>query len=88
MPYQCPACGFPNLTEPPRSPKSGGASYEICYSCGFEFGYTDDLLEFTYESWRAKWISEGMKWSSKSVRSPDNWDPVAQLKLVDNQEGR
>jgi hypothetical protein len=57
--YVCPVCGYPDLTEPPRSP-DGGGSYEICYSCGFEFGVTDDDLGFTYESWRSRWIERGI----------------------------
>ena len=37
--FVCPACGYPDLTEPPWS-ESGG-SFEICPSCGIQFGYTD-----------------------------------------------
>lgn len=76
--YACPVCGYPGLAEPPRS-ESGG-SYEICWSCGFEFGVTDDDLGFTYEAWRRRWIERGMPWDSGRLRSaPPGWDPHEQL---------
>ena len=34
--HLCPVCGWPELTQPPRQ-ASGGASFEICPCCGFEF---------------------------------------------------
>lgn len=79
MTYQCPACGYPGLDEPPRAP-SGGGSYEICSSCFFEYGVTDDDEGFTYESWRERWIAEGMPWRSAGIEDPPvGWDPQAQL---------
>lgn len=57
--HMCPVCGYPALHDPPRS-ASGGASYEICPSCGFEFGVTDDDLGFTYDEWRKQWVALGM----------------------------
>ncbi len=75
---RCPVCGFWGLDEPPRS-ESGGGSYEICFSCGFEFGVTDDDKEYTYESWRARWISRGMRWYASSEPAPPGWDPQRQL---------
>lgn len=80
--YTCPACGFTELTEPPRS-ASGGGSYEICPACGFEFGVTDDDLGHTYESWRARWVSLGMPWWSADIRpAPDGWNPRIQLERL------
>jgi len=78
MNYSCPVCGFAKLTEPPRS-QSGGGSYEICPSCGFQFGVSDDDAGHTYEQWRADWQKNGLKWSS-SQPIPKNWNPVEQLK--------
>jgi len=75
--HTCPACGYPNLIEPPRS-RSGGGSYEICPSCGFQFGVTDDDQHITYAQWRERWRASGMKWSSHQ-KPPPGWDPVAQL---------
>lgn len=78
--HMCPVCGFPNLDEPPRS-SSGGGSYEICPSCGFEFGVSDDDLGFTYDQWRERWIVNGMPWDSADIEPPpDGWDPREQLK--------
>jgi ribosomal protein L37E len=79
MTYECPACGYPDLDEQPRTPGSGG-SYEICASCGFEFGYTDEVSGFTYETWRARWIALGTPWDSTGIEDPPaGWDPQAQL---------
>jgi hypothetical protein len=64
MGHTCPVFGYPSLTESARSPRSGRGSYEICPSCGFQFGVTDDDLGYTYEEWRTKWIAEGASWSS------------------------
>jgi hypothetical protein len=66
--YTCPVCGYPDLTEPPRS--SDGGSYEICWSCGFEFGVTDDDRGYSYEDWRQQWIDRGMPWESQVLRPP------------------
>lgn len=81
--YSCPACGYPGLTEPSRSPKSGGGSYEICPSCGFEFGVTDDDLGHTYADWRQEWIAQGSPWRSEGIEPPPaGWDPEAQLQRL------
>jgi hypothetical protein len=78
MQFMCPVCGFPDLHEAPRSP-AGGGSYEICPSCGFEFGVSDDDQGYTYTQWRSKWIANGMPWMSIDMKRPDGWDPVSQL---------
>lgn len=78
MSFLCPVCGYPHLEKPPRGEATGG-SYEICPSCGFEFGVSDDDKGFTYELWRAKWIEGGMNWYSVLVMPPKNWDPSEQL---------
>lgn len=76
--YTCPVCGYPNLSELPWSEEEGG-SYEICASCGFEFGYTDEDQGYSYESWRARWIANGMQWRSRGIAPPPGWDPQRQL---------
>lgn len=78
MAHTCPCCGFPGLREAPVS-GSGGASYEICPSCGFQFGVSDDDDGFSYTSWRGRWKKRGMPWSSKGIPMPAGWDPEAQL---------
>lgn len=80
--YTCPVCGWPHLSELPRSARSGG-SYEICWSCGFEFGVTDDDLGYTYEKWRQDWIERGMPWASADIRpAPEGWDASEQLRAL------
>jgi predicted RNA-binding Zn-ribbon protein involved in translation (DUF1610 family) len=77
-PYRCPVCGYRGLDELPRTEESG-ASYEICPSCGFEFGVTDDDRGIGYQQWRAEWIAGGMRWWSRRP-PPAGWDPRAQLR--------
>ena len=81
MAHTCPVCAYPKLTEPPRA-KSGGGSYEICPSCGFEFGVSDDDLGHTHASWRKAWIAKGMKWSSRGTKQPVGWAPDAQVAAI------
>ena len=84
MTHTCLCCGFPALQEPPRS-NSGGASYEICPSCGFQFGVSDDDAGFTYASWRALWKTGGLRWSSKGTAPPRGWNPESQLASVEDR---
>ena len=80
----CPVCGYPALAEPPRS-RSGGGSYEICPSCGFEFGVTDDDRGYSYADWRQRWIYRCMPWDSDGIEPPPTgWDPASQLRAVAN----
>ncbi len=79
MAHTCPVCGFPSLEEPPRS-RSGGGSFEICPSCGFQFGVTDDDSGIGYEAWRRLWLEGGMRWASKAAPPPAGWDATAQLR--------
>jgi hypothetical protein len=69
----CPVCGYDKLK--PEIIDANG----ICPSCRFEFDITDLDLGYTYEQWREKWIKEGMKWNSRGIYPPDNWDPKRQL---------
>ena len=78
MTSTCPVCAWPELREPPRSP-AGGGSYEICPSCGFEFGVSDDDEGFTYAAWRKRWLAAGAKWSGHGSKPPAKWNPQAQL---------
>ena len=76
--FTCPVCGYRELTEEPRT--TSGGSYEICYSCGFEFGVTDDDQGFTYAAWRDRWVALGMPWNGLGIdHPPAGWDPGRQL---------
>jgi hypothetical protein len=79
--YQCPVCGYPCLEEPARF-EDGYPSWEICPSCGFEFGYDDDEAGHSYADWRQQWIADGMPWRLRSYRKPPGWDPQAQLRAL------
>jgi hypothetical protein len=78
-PYRCPVCGYLGLVDPARS-REGFASYEICPSCGFEFGVSDDDLGVSYGQWRAEWVADGMQWWSSGRPAPADWDPRRQLR--------
>lgn len=74
--YICPVCDYPKLSEPPRS-EFGGGSFEICPSCGFQFGVNDDDEGISYETWRRRWEAAGMPWTSIALKKPDSWHPMA-----------
>ncbi len=79
--FICPVCGFPDLTEQPRHPETGGSD-EICPSCGFQFGYDDDDRAISFEQWREDWIKRGTPWSSKGIPQPLDWDAKIQLRNI------
>ncbi len=82
--FMCPVCGYPDLDEPPRT--TSGPSYEICNSCGFEYGFTDDNSKYSYKEWRERWIAQGMQWRAEGIVSrPIGWDPKAQLSSLLNK---
>ncbi len=85
--YTCPVCGFNQLTEPAYSPTTGLGSYDICPSCGFEYGVSDDDDGISQEQWRSDWIAKGMSWSSQFPQ-PENWNPKQQVKSLNiDKEG-
>jgi hypothetical protein len=75
----CPVCNFNNLYEDPYD-DDGNGSYEICQSCGFQFGYDDypDRLSGQF-AWRENWIEKGYPWYSKSRLAPHGWSGKKQL---------
>lgn len=74
----CPVCGYPALREPPHA-SSGGGSYEICPSCGFQFGVDDDDKGITYAVARERWVAAGHPWRSKGTTAPAGWQGREQL---------
>ena len=84
--HPCPVCGYPGLQEPVRG-TDGGGSYEICPSCGFQFGVTDDDQAITPAQWREAWKRGGMKWNSRGQPQPRGWDPVRQLERMKIERG-
>jgi len=81
--FSCPVCGFGQLLEPPYD-KSGGASFEICPSCGTEFGY-DDATK-SHAELRKAWLAAGSPWWSRVNPPPPNWDPAEQLRRAGLKE--
>ena len=79
--FVCTICGYPGLREPPRT-ASGGGSYEICPSCGFQFGVDDDDRRISPDCHRERWIQGGMQWSSRGISKPPEWNPREQLELL------
>jgi hypothetical protein len=73
----CPVCGFGGLHQPARNEKGGG-SFEICPSCGTEFGYHDTTR--SDEELRHAWVQAGARWHSRSRPPPPDWDPYRQLR--------
>ncbi len=65
----CPVCGF-EMSDGPRS-------FNICPSCGTEFGLHDENASI--EELRAWWVSTGPLWQSTVVPQPAVWDPMGQL---------
>jgi hypothetical protein len=72
----CPVCGYPHLSEPAYD-ESGCASFEICPSCGTEFGYDDATKSI--ETLRQEWLDAGARWWSKDRHPPLGWSGIKQL---------
>ncbi len=68
----CPVCGY-RMDVP-------AANYNICASCGTEFGLHDQNA--TLDELRLEWIRTGPTWWSKTEPRPDNWSPFVQLANV------
>lgn len=84
MLFTCSVCGYPGLDEQPYD-SLGCPSYNICPSCGTEFGYDDSSN--AHAVLRADWINAGMIWWSTSTTQPHRWDPLSQLKNAELIEG-
>ena len=77
--FQCPACGFGDLAAPPYD-EAGAGSEEICPSCRYQFGVTDDDHGIGFADWRAVWVKMGKPWRTRPItQPPPGWDPDAQL---------
>jgi hypothetical protein len=81
--YECPVCRYAYLEvkpyklwpppdgvdlKPPYVDQLGAASYEVCSSCGFEFGFDDNPgwgAPTSFDEYRAKWESKGRPWFDK-----------------------
>jgi len=80
--HPCPVCGFADLHEPAWA--NDEPSFEICVSCGTQFGYQDaepDLArrEERHLQLRAEWVEAGYPWASITIPAPTGWDGRRQL---------
>lgn len=74
--HLCPVCGYDGLLEPAYD-EFGGGSFEICASCGFEYGYDDGSEGVTHEEYRNRWLADGAQWFDPETRH--DWDLTIQL---------
>lgn len=82
---KCPLCGYDGLHEAAYD-RSGCSSFEICRSCGTEFGYQD--ARRSHKSLRSEWMAKGMPWHSSVKAPPPGWDPAKQLRSVTNHSNQ
>lgn len=65
----CTVCGY-EMEDGPRD-------FNICPSCGTEFGLHD--FETTIAALRAGWLLTGPQWHSTVAAQPSDWNPIRQL---------
>src|SRR5271165_7007649 len=70
--YNCPVCGYA-MEDPPRD-------YNICPSCGTEFGVSD--INSSIDALRQVWLATGAQWWSTTEPRPQNWNAAVQLAAV------
>lgn len=68
----CPVCGYEMA--------DGPLDYNICPSCGTEFGLHD--ANSSIDTLRAAWFATGPRWYSGVVAQPTNWNPFSQVATV------
>jgi len=78
----CPVCGYEGLDDPAY--EDSAPSYEICVSCGFQFGVSDTNDGYSFEEWRTDWIRSGCQWQSAGVPAPAEWDGSKQLRNLNH----
>jgi hypothetical protein len=67
--FPCPVCGFPL--------KYPADDFNICPSCGVEFGY--ETAGRTFDELRREWIRAGAHWTSRVDERPTTWNAWKQL---------
>jgi hypothetical protein len=82
----CPVCGWDKLSSPPYN-VYGEPSYEICTCCGFEYGYTDGDLGFSFVDWRKKWEKDGFVFKYPTKYTPVDWGENRAKKQLINTKG-
>lgn len=77
-PY-CRVCGY-EPGEPPWGDDGETPTYEICPSCGAEYGY-HDATPTGVVRYRAKWLESGGHWADRTVPG-DGLDTAERLSRV------
>jgi hypothetical protein len=67
--FPCPICAY-GLPYP-------AADFNICPSCGVEFGY--ETAGRSFADLRKEWVASGAHWASPVVPEPVSWNPWLQL---------
>lgn len=84
--FVCPVCGWDKLEEPPYGGKEGeNPSYEICACCGYEFGYHDANIGYTFENYRKEWIKKGCPFYD-GTEKPNVWNEEVMRKQLRNAD--
>lgn len=81
-PRACRVCGF-LYDSPPWGDDGLTPSFEICPSCGVEFGY-EDATPAAVRKYRAAWVAGGMKWHDRKGPAA-GWDPAAQMANIPDE---
>ena len=82
----CLICGYDGLSKPAWIDDS--PSFEICPSCGTEFGYDDwvrvgERRAVRQGELREAWKAAGCPWWSQNRPPPAGWDSGKQLKRIE-----
>ncbi|OCA90158.1 hypothetical protein [Bacillus sp. FJAT-27986] len=79
--FVCSVCGYDRLPGPLYEKGIPDVSL-ICACCGFQPGYDDEDLGYTFESYREEWIEKGAKWFWEKEK-PKQWELKKQLENID-----
>lgn len=84
MPYdRWPGLPLPRHAAPPYQEQFGPPSFEICPSCGFEFGFDDHPgasgSATSFAEHRQHWVAGGCAWWGQRERRPERWSGRQQL---------
>lgn len=76
-PRYCRVCGH-EPEEAPWGPDARFGSFDICPSCGVEWGYEDSTFASTVQ-YRDRWVEQGGGWAERHT-PPDGLTTAARLK--------
>ena len=71
--FKCPVCYYPYIRNDPAK-----QLYDICPSCGIEYGYEDAGLEgpaYYHKQLRKRWIAKGRPWCFKGHEPAGDRNP-------------